>query len=551
MFSFVIPSIDIHYVYIGTEVNGIIDQVGDLLFTANSYVNTSLLDEVEVKANINQNLHWYHYFLIVYLLVVFVLVSRFFRNLYSIYVLSKKCRKTKKYGVTLYVLDGDMPTFAFFNKIFISEIDLESDGSWEIITHECGHIKQLHSLDIIVSELLIAITWLNPFVWFYKFSLSEIHEYLADNYVVKKIDNPNHYKIHILNRVAGMQLIDLVSGFGKSSIKKRLLMLGRLKTPKLALVKLIMVLPISVFLLSAFAFTVEHKHDSANVIPSWFKANINKLNFLENYEYPNEVGFSGQSAKGIASLEHKTSMSIKAAYSIADEMPEYVGGVNAMNHFLASNINYDKIDCNKNTRVVVDFTVSENGKVINPIVVKGSNYKMNKEAIRVVKSMPKWTPGKINGIPVRVSYTVPLVFVAKSGAIKPANDSQPIYKKVKEDSPLNGVENYAHRNLMKNKFLSELPRFSGGLQGLRSYIKDNLKYPGFAAEQGYQGVVYIRFFVNEIGEISNARVLKGVNVDLDKEALRVINAMPNWIPGRQNGKNVAVSFTVPIRFAIQ
>ncbi len=99
--------------------------------------------------------------------------------------------------------------------------------------------------------------------------------------------------------------------------------------------------------------------------------------------------------------------------------------------------------------------------------------------------------------------------------------------------------------------VEEMPEFPGGDVALRTYLAKNVKYPIVAQENGIQGKVYVTFVVDRDGSVSNARVARGVDDSLDKEALRVVNSLPKWKPGKQGGKTVRVSYTVPISFVLQ
>lgn len=97
----------------------------------------------------------------------------------------------------------------------------------------------------------------------------------------------------------------------------------------------------------------------------------------------------------------------------------------------------------------------------------------------------------------------------------------------------------------------EMPEFPGGTTALLHYLGQNIKYPTIAAENGVYGKVTVNFVVNKDGSVSDAKVIRGVDPSLDKEALRVVYSMPKWKPGLQGGKPVRVSFTVPISFVLQ
>lgn len=99
--------------------------------------------------------------------------------------------------------------------------------------------------------------------------------------------------------------------------------------------------------------------------------------------------------------------------------------------------------------------------------------------------------------------------------------------------------------------VEEMPGFPGGEKALFGYLAKNTDYPAMAADAGIQGVVYVTFVVDTDGKVKDARVLRGIGGGCDKEALRVVNSMPNWSPGRQRGKNVKVQYNLPIRFILK
>lgn len=98
--------------------------------------------------------------------------------------------------------------------------------------------------------------------------------------------------------------------------------------------------------------------------------------------------------------------------------------------------------------------------------------------------------------------------------------------------------------------VEEQPKFPGGEDARMQFIKDNLKYPEMAKEAGIQGTVFVSFVIEKDGSLSNVQVLRGVSNELDAEAVRAVEAMPDWIPGRQRGKEVRVQYNMPIRFSL-
>ena len=99
--------------------------------------------------------------------------------------------------------------------------------------------------------------------------------------------------------------------------------------------------------------------------------------------------------------------------------------------------------------------------------------------------------------------------------------------------------------------VEEMPEFPGGEGELQKYLASSVRYPVIAQENGIQGRVYIQFVINQRGEVTNVTILRGVDPSLDREAVRVVEAMPKWKPGKQRNRPVRVSFTVPINFVLQ
>ena len=92
------------------------------------------------------------------------------------------------------------------------------------------------------------------------------------------------------------------------------------------------------------------------------------------------------------------------------------------------------------------------------------------------------------------------------------------------------------------------PEFPGGMNALMQYLQRSIRYPAICLQQGIQGRVVVQFVVDADGSITDIQVVKRVNPHLDKEAVRVVSAMPKWIPGMQNGENVRTKFTLPVSF---
>ncbi|HEY5591817.1 MAG TPA: energy transducer TonB, partial [Paludibacter sp.] len=218
-------------------------------------------------------------------------------------------------------------------------------------------------------------------------------------------------------------------------------------------------------------------------------------------------------------------------FTIVEQMPQYPGGISALMNYLTKNIKYP-VDAQKNKeqgKVYVRFIVNAQGKVEKSEVIRSVSSSLDQEALRVVNAMPEWIPGKQNGKNVSVYYTLPINFAVQG-------------KSSNSKVPENKNETFT--------VVEKLPQFPGGETELLKYIGDNLKYPVKAMEKRIQGRIIIRFIVNKSGKVETAEVLRSLDPECDKEALRVVYAMPDWTPGEQKGEKVAVYYTLPITFKI-
>ncbi|MBC8004403.1 MAG: TonB family protein [Verrucomicrobia bacterium] len=220
-------------------------------------------------------------------------------------------------------------------------------------------------------------------------------------------------------------------------------------------------------------------------------------------------------------------------YTMVEEMPEFPGGDFALRKFIASSVKYPVAAQQKGAqgKVYVSFVVTKTGRVSNAKIARAVDPSLDKEAIRVVELLPPWKPGKQNGENVDVEYTVPINFVLQGETKKSeaTNDS--------ENPVLYIVE--------------EMPEFPGGEQALRNFLAAHIKYPVEAQQKGIQGKVYVSIVVTKTGKVVNAKIARGVAPSLDNEALRVVESLPTWTPGKQKGETVDVSYTIPINFALE
>ena len=225
-------------------------------------------------------------------------------------------------------------------------------------------------------------------------------------------------------------------------------------------------------------------------------------------------------------------------YFIVEDMPEFPGGEDALRKYISEHVNYPEI-AKKNGiqgKVYVSFQISKDGSVTHAKVIRGVDPSLDKEALRVIKNMPKWKPGTQRGEPVNVAYTLPIQFKLDGDKEKGDKNSKVAHQD-KDGEPVFYI-------------VEDMPEFPGGENALREYIANHVKYPEIAKKNGIQGKVFISFVVSKDGRVTDAKVARGVDPSLDKEALRVIKNLPDFKPGKQRGKLVNVCYTVPVNFVL-
>lgn len=227
-------------------------------------------------------------------------------------------------------------------------------------------------------------------------------------------------------------------------------------------------------------------------------------------------------------------------FQMLDVEPQFPGGTEAMMEFISNNTKYPAIarDQGIQGRVFVTFVVEKDGSISNVEIIRGVHASLDKEAIRVMKSMPKWKPGEQAGKAVRSQMRLPFNF-------KLAQVSMRFFIIL---TLLVSLPAFGQEDEKVYDFCEHPPEFLGGQDSLEKYIQANLEYPQTIA--CYAGIVYVGFIVEKDGSISTIKLLRGIDDDLDAAALKVVAGMPDWFPGSRNGIAKRVKYTLPVRFSI-
>lgn len=232
-------------------------------------------------------------------------------------------------------------------------------------------------------------------------------------------------------------------------------------------------------------------------------------------------------------------------YTQADSYPVFGTGQATLNNYLLGNMHYPvgMIKGKVIDTVNVFFIVEPKGNITHVSVRKDSN-RLNAydyEAMRLVKKIPVNKPAYVGQRPVRLALFIPVVFDYR------LIDST---SATRIDTFINhhNFSYYEPERIYKE--VENMPSFPGGAMDLMRYLAQNIQYPKEAKRKHEQGKVFINFIVEADGSISHIRIVKGASPALNAEALKVIRAMPRWIPGTHNGKPVRVSFNLPVKFTL-
>jgi TonB family protein len=395
----------------------------------------------------------------------FVISSRFLANLWTsgvlimsvifavrigqIMLIIKRGKVISEEGNRLVLTTPGTSPFSFMNFLFIPVDHCQIPGYDRILKHEKEHIRQGHTWDILLIDILLIFQWFNPFIWLLKRAVRENHEYLVDRAVISSGIHPDEYKKLLLSEVAGSPVY-AAHHFNYSLLKNRFRMMTKLPSGRMAGIKTMSGLLVAAALVVIFA--CEQK-----------KTNSDRSDTPENL-----------------SIEFN------------DDILKISGSAEVVN----------KVDS----------------------LLRSGRYQL------ATSSMPDENRSMI---------------ILKKGEKNADTGMSPDSKDIAV--PASGP---AGKDQVFN-VVEEMPEFPGGESALRKYIGSVVDYPASAKEKGIQGKVYISFVVSSDGTVKDARVVRGVDPALDKEALRVVNSLPRWFPGKQKGLPVSVAYTVPINFVLQ
>ncbi|MBO4826040.1 MAG: TonB family protein [Prevotella sp.] len=439
-------------------------------------------------AGLERHYYWQLPLTIIYIIGVVVVLLRMLLSLWRLHRMTAESEiHPLSDGHLMAVSEKvDMP-FSWWNTVFMNHNDYE-EGTTALLTHELEHLRQHHSADVVLVELLTALQWFNPAMWMLRADLRTIHEYEADQQVLSHGFNDIQYLQLLIRKAAGRGGYSLANGISNSALKKRVTMIMKPQSTRNSMLKLLALVPIVGIGLAL----------NANTVTDYVYDQPQKQQPVKKGKKAGTIKMNSQDIEVVVTESAPTEQ--------ADRKPLKVRGI------------------------VRD---KEKGEPVVGAIIKVGNSKAG-------------TVTDQNGefsIDVKEGDVVVASYVGYSSDAIVIKDSRDNYAFVLEKDDSDVTEK-------TYDVVEQMPQFPGGPAALLEYLSKSVKYPEKAHKNGIQGRVIATFIVEKDGRISNAHVVRSVDPSLDAEALRVIDAMPNWVPGRQNGEPARVKYSIPVTFKL-
>ena len=376
------------------------------------------------------------------ILFIIGLVATLAHTLWSVFRILSLIKHSEQHpqddGTILCVTgNADLAPFSWMHYIVMNRSDYETRDA-AILAHERGHIRLHHSWDVLLVDVLTALQWFNPAIWMLRSDLRAIHEYEADGAVLSQGINARQYQYLLITKAGGIGGYSLANGITHSALKNRINMMLHTKSPRRSLLKLLALVPIVGVTLALNAETVTdvvYKNDEPQkqvpvkkgkknaTIKTGGNQDIQIIETVVDEEDQKKTETEKQDA---FKAEGTFIPNDEPAFDVVEEMPQFPGGAPALLEFLSKNIRYPKeaFESNVQGRVLATFVIEKDGSISETKVVKAVDPMLDEEAIRVLNSMPNWTPGKQSGKAVRVKYTVPINFRLDGSKPKENNNAK-------------------------------------------------------------------------------------------------------------------------------
>lgn len=280
--------------------------------------------------------------------------------------------------------------YSFFGWIFLHPDVLAGNvTAGEVLMHEATHVREWHSADVLLGEAACILCWVNPFAWLLKREIRLNHEYIADRAVIHAGYDRKTYQYHLVGlERPSMAAAKLYNNFSVLPLKRRITMLNKKRTHVAGRIKYLALLPLLLCLL--------------------LMNNLDATARIQAEQLLTAVGVpSGDPELLVVPPQQEDPV-----YTVAEVMPSFPGGNSELIKYIHANLKYPEAAQQQGIqgRVIVTYVVEKDGSITQAEIIRSLDPLLDAEAIRVINSMPKWTPGKDKGKTVRVKYTVPAVF---------------------------------------------------------------------------------------------------------------------------------------------
>ncbi|KQN38115.1 hypothetical protein ASE92_01340 [Pedobacter sp. Leaf41] len=481
----------------------------------------AVLEKATIVGDSSNGFNWGYAFVYIYCAGIIFCLGKLAYNLLSVQKLIKNAKSGSAFSFfSKKVVDQDLPLMAVID------------------VHEEAHIKQWHTADILFFEIIGVFTWINPIIYFYKKSIKNIHEFLADEHAAAFQGDKAEYAMLILSQSFGISPNRLTNGFfDQSLIKKRIFMLQKERSKKIAILKYGFFIPLFAILIIFSSATVRKNEKLISI--------TNQIPLDKPIEMVQEIIIP---EPAFAPEKLSTTEIIPTAEKVA-------GNWNNFYTFMARSIKYpseaQKNNLQGNTQI--KFTL-QNNKVTNVSSVLSLGDGCDEEVMKAILSYRKFE-NLLNG-----KYTLKVGFTL-SGNKTPLKNKETIkvanYQKLSDINIIgysSPVESGSEEDKLDKVFdfvsIEKQPEFPGGISKFYEYLSKTIKYPKLAQENNVQGKVFLSFIVEKDGSLSDALITRGLGSGLDEEALRVINGSPKWNPGITDGKPVRVKYNINVNFTL-
>lgn len=553
-----------------------------------------VLPEVQVVANnmaVNENPRFSVFMLVsvIYIMGMIVLLAM---RLWQITRLQYGLKRgvlwqDDKQGVCIYCHSGDVAPFSWMRNIVINEKDYDEAGR-EIILHEMGHIHNRHSWDVVLLTLVQMLQWWNPLVYVLGISLRDVHEYEADDHVLRQGVSAQGYQLLLIRKAVGSGSYAFANSFNHSLTKKRITMMKKSKSNPWMKSKALYVIPVAALALSAFAtpkFVAPIEETVTKLEGKGMEKSLNLQAFEEE--------------RKVVELKSAPIILVDGKEMTPQEAMETVKGKEIQNSLTTqpdgSEVLSIKTRGTKDGQplIVLDGKIIEVSKDVNFETMNSeeqfsSLLNINVEDIESITVLKNdaatkvWGDKGANGVIVITTKSKDDVkeLVKKLPGAEIDDGNIKVNGKSVVKITLNDKEVFNNNDTIYN-VLKERAKFPGGDSEIFKFLSENVRYPKLCHEFGVQGRVIVRFVVEKDGSITHVEKVRGVGKTLSEaevmsykqehpdspeqlkagqdlgdllfgEAKRVMELMPKWEPAKDKDGNAVRSFySLPFTFRLQ